>query len=169
MHGSPVAMATSDVSNMGPAPMASGPAPGSSGNGPAGWLGSQSIFDQKDERKLGRAMSVSIVIHGLLLLLLVVGIHHAVVTQQQPPVKFDVVFLQQPGPGGGGGGSPAPAPPKKLELPHPKPVEPVPVPVPVPVIPPPPTLNAPVQTNLSQVIQAPGTSSVSLSQFGGGG
>ena len=157
-------MATSELSNLAPPPAS--PAP--PGSGPTGWLGSQSIFEQRDERKLGRAMSVSIAVHAAVLVAVIVaGIHHVVVAEKEPPVHFDVVFLKEPGPGGGGGGSPAPAPPKKLEIPHPKAVEPIPVPP--PPVPPPPTLNAPVETNLAQVLQAQGSSSVSMSTVGGGG
>jgi protein TonB len=159
-------MATSELSNMSPLPATpSGP----SGGGPSGaWLGSQSVFDQRDERKLGRAMIGSLAFHGLLLAALVAaGIHHVVVEQKQEKLKFDVVFLQQKGPGGGGGGSPQPAPPKKLEVPKPKAPEPVPEVVTPP--PPIPTLNAPVMTDLAQTLQASGPSSVSLSKLGGGG
>lgn len=147
------------------------PSSGSTGRPTPGgaWLGSQSIFEVRDERKLGRAMLGSLVFHGLLLSLIVgFGIRTVVVEQQKlAPLKYDVVFLKQPGPGGGGGGSPRPAPPKKLEIPKPKVVEPIPAPPPPePVVP---TLNAPVQTNLAQVLQASGSSSVSLENVGGGG
>ena len=163
-------MSTSEISNLSPLPP-SGPAPsrpGPVGGGGGAWLGSQSIFDARDERKLGRAMGVSLTFHLVLLALIVAaGIHHVVEQQKEPPMKLDVVFLQQKGPGGGGGGSPKPAPPKKLEIPQPKAV--VPIPVPPPPVEPIPTLNAPVQTNLAQTLQAQGLSNVSLSALGGGG
>jgi protein TonB len=83
-------------------------------------------------------------------------------------MKFDFVFVKTPpGPGGGGGGSPQPAPPKKLEIPKPKAVEPIPAPP--PPVEPPPTLNAPIQTNLAQTLQASGSSTASLAAVGGGG
>ena len=73
--------------------------------------------------------------------------------------------------GGGGGGSPAPAPRRPLEIPKHK------APDPVPVIPaartsdpaPLPTLDAPVLTDLAQLLHASGSSSVSLATYGGGG
>jgi protein TonB len=138
---------------------------------PAGaWLGSQSVFDQTDRRTIGPAMIGSLAFHGLLLALLVVaGIHKVLEQQTEVPVKFDVAFLQQKGPGGGGGGAPKPAPPRKLEIPKPRPVAPIPIPAPPPPVEPPPTLNAPVQTNLAQTLQATGSSSVSLAPVGGGG
>jgi protein TonB len=132
------------------------------------WLASPSIFDRKDERKLGRALGASVVSHiGLLaLVVMIAGVHHVVTAPKQPPMKFNMVVLQpKPGRGGGGGGSPQPAPPKKLELPAPKAVEPVSTP---PPIEPPPALTASV-TNLAQTLQATGSSSASLSNLGGGG
>jgi protein TonB len=162
-------MASTGLSNVGSFPNpstapAGGPQPGGA------WLGSQSIFEQRDERRLGRAMVSSVAIHGLLFALIAIaGIHTVVEQQREAPMKFDFVFIKQPGPGGGGGGSPQPAPPKKLEIPKPKAVEPVPAPVPPPPVPPPPTLNAPVQTNLAQTLQAQGISSISLAPLGGGG
>lgn len=170
MQGNPSSsMAGTELSNLGSMPA---PPAGPAGNGgPSGaWLGSQSIFDQRDERKLGRALASSIVVHGVIFALIAVaGIRTVVEQQRETPMKFDVVFLKQPGPGGGGGGSPKPAPQKKLEIPKPKAVQPVPTPVPPPPVPPPPTLNAPVQTNLAQALQAQGMSSVSLAPMGGGG
>jgi protein TonB len=161
-------MASSELSNL--APLSAPPSSPSPGGPPAGgWLGSQSIFDEKDDRKIGRAMLVSLIVHGTILVLLIVGgIQHVVAVQKEPPLTYNVTFLKEPGPGGGGGGSPAPAPPKRLEIPHPKPPEPVPVPQPTPPPPPLPTLNAPVQTNLD-VLQAQGASAVSMSRLGGGG
>ena len=144
-----------------------------SGEGPretGAWLGSQSVFDRQDERKLGRAMGASMMIHGALLagILFVVTVAPAQVAQTIQDLK--VVFLSDPGPGGGGGGSPAPAPARKLEVPKTKPAPVAPTPVPEPVAPPPvPILNAPVQTNAATVLQAAGTSSVSLADYGGGG
>jgi hypothetical protein len=91
------------------------------------------------------------------------------VLQQIDPLKFNVVFLPEPGRGGGGGGSPAPAPKKQLEVPkHEQPAA-VPIPVPVPPIDPPPTLLAPIQTNTSALLQSSGNSSISLATWGGGG
>ncbi len=136
------------------------------------WLGSQSVFDRRDERKLGRAMGASMAIHGgiLALILIAVAVAPAQVAQTMEDLK--VVFLSEAGPGGGGGGNPAPAPVKKLEVPKTAPPKPAVVtPVPEPVAPPPPvpTLVAPVQTSAASVLQSSGTSSVSLADYGGGG
>jgi protein TonB len=142
----------------------------------SGWLGAQSAFGESDRRKkMGGAIAASVVSHiGLLLLVIaVIGIKPAValLTEKTDAPKF--VFLQEPGPGGGGGGSPAPAPRKQMEVPKHKAPDPVPVtpPKPVPATPPPPipTLLAPVETNASNIVQASGTSSVSLASWGGGG
>ena len=146
-------MTTSDVSNE----------PGGA------WLGSQSIFDRKDERKLGRALSASVASHaGLLaLIVMIAGVHQVVTAQKEPPMKFDMVVMRpESGRGGGGGGNPKLAPPKKLEVPKPSAVEPVTTPP--PRVEPPQTLNAPV-TNLAQMLQATGSSRASLSKVGGDG
>src|SRR5262245_18057651 len=151
MRSSRASMSTSELSNL--ASQTSAPVP-SGGNSTGWWLGSQSVFEQKDERRLGRAMTVSMGLHaGLAALLLIAGIRQVVIAEKEAPVKFDVVFLKEPGPGGGGGGSPAPAPPKKLEIPKPKAPETLPTPEPVVAPPPIPTLNAPV-TTASQLLQA---------------
>jgi len=161
-------MSSPQLSNSGPVPAPAGAPLPPSGSG--AWLGSQSIFDRTDDRKLGRALGASVLSHaGLLaLIVLIAGVHHVVTAPKQAPIeKFDMVVLKpDPGRGGGGGGNPKPAPAKKLEVPKPKAVEPIPAPP--PPVEPPPTLNAPV-TNLAQTLQASGSSSVSLSNLGGGG
>lgn len=138
----------------------------------AGWLGSQSIFDRRDERKLGRAMATSMVIHGLIFGAIAYILMKApeVVTQSVPMV-FNVFFKQDPGPGGGGGGSPAPAPKKQLEIPKAKAPDPIPVvtPPPPPVEVPKPTLNAPIETNAATVLQAAGQNMMMTAPTGGGG
>jgi TonB family protein len=147
------------------------PEPGrQSPDGPTGaWLGSQSVFDARDERKLGRAMSASLALHGGLLAILIFGLAVAPTQLLSVAPDLDVVFLVEAGPGGGGGGSPAPAPAKKLEIPkHQPPAPPVPVPQPT-VVPPPPVLIAPIETNSATVLQAAGSSSISLADLGGGG
>jgi TonB family protein len=142
-----------------------------------GWLASQSMFGSLDEHRAQRAFGASvatIVLHGVFLLIaLMVLTYHATNSADVPeqPITH-LVYLQEPGPGGGGGGNPAPAPPKPLEIPKPKPVQAVPVtpPPPVPVAPPPPpTLTAPVMTPSAEIVQASGTSGVSLTPYGGGG
>jgi protein TonB len=130
-----------------------------------------SIFDRKDERKMGKAFTGSLAAHGVLVLLLLWGGFHAAQVVEQEKEKIDVVYLQQPGPGGGGGGSPTPAPPAKMEIPKPV-TPPTPVPIePVPVVAPPPpdpSLTAPI-TTLSNMIQANGQGAVNFAAFGGGG
>ena len=154
---------TSDPVVPGPAPADPKPSAAS-----GAWLGSQSVFDVRDERKLGRAMGASVGLHGVVLatLLLVLAIAPDQVAKLLPDLQ--VVYLTDPGRGGGGGGSPTPAPPKKLEVPkHEAPAPPTPVPEPVP--PPTPVLVAPVETSAATVLQATGTSLMSMEQYGGPG
>lgn len=138
-----------------------------------GWLAAQSTFEHRDERKLGPAFLGSAVFHVGLLFLAILALSFQPEAREVPvtPVKYDIVFLEQPGPGGGGGGSPEPAPPKAVEIPEVTPPEPVPVPEVVPEVPPPPVpiLVAPIQTNAANVIQASGQNTVSLASYGGGG
>lgn len=137
-----------------------------------GWLGSQSMFEQSDKKKISTAFAISFSAHALIVLALIWGIWKGVTVVQEQQEKLDVVYLEQPGPGGGGGGSPAPAPVKKLDIPKTTPPPPVPVtPVPIVAPPPPPTpeLLAPVQTNMADLMQATGASSVSLATYAGGG
>ena len=134
------------------------------------WLGSQSVFDVRDDRKIGRAMGASLAIHGGLLLILMLALAVAPKQVAQALQDLKVVYLTDPGPGGGGGGSPAPAPKRQLEIPKHTPPPSVPTPVPAPTPPPAvPQLNAPVETSAATVLQAAGTSSVSFADYGGGG
>jgi protein TonB len=145
------------------------PVPGADPPRPPGssaWLSAQSIFERPDERKLGRAVTTSFLLHAAIFATLFVSWRVARAVTE-PDQKIDVVYLEQPGPGGGGGGSPAPAPPKpKLEVPKTAPT-PV-VPTPVPVAPPLPELNAPIQTS-TDLLQATGANAVSLANYAGGG
>jgi periplasmic protein TonB len=136
------------------------------------WGSQSSVFDRPDERYIGRSLAGSLLIHGALFLGLILFFAvRQVETKVETVDKPDLVYLEQPGPGGGGGGSPTPAPAKALEIPKPKAVEPTPVPTPVPIpVPvPEPVLTAPVMTNLANVLQAAGQSSISLAAYGGGG
>jgi protein TonB len=137
----------------------------------SGWLAADSTYGRKDDRRLGRAVGTSMLVHGGLLALLVFLTMKPEVISQ-PIEHMRVVFLQQPpGPGGGGGGSPAPAPPKPVEIPKPK-VDPTPVtPPPIEVPPPPPVphLTAPVMTNTSNLLNASGTVTLAPPGPGGGG
>jgi protein TonB len=136
----------------------------------SGWLGPQSIYGRSDDRKIGRAMATSLLLHGGLLVGLIVAfaVVPAQVMTQQDPVIYNMVYLKDPGPGGGGGGSPAPAPPRKVEIPKHQAPAPVPVPVPKPAEPLP-TLVASIETTNAALLQASGTSSISLVPVGGGG
>ncbi len=137
----------------------------------SGWLGADGVYAHEDDRKLGRALGTSLLIHGGLvaLVLAVFAVVPQQVLNQTIPLEFKMAFVPQPGPGGGGGGSPAPAPAKKLEIPATKAPTPVPIEVPVPVEPPPlPTLVAPITTN-STVLQASGANLISMANYGGGG
>jgi hypothetical protein len=162
-----------------PSPAAALPPPGpspTSGHDSGAWLGSQSIFDRRDENAMRRAAGatgVTLTFYAILFALFLftgITVTQQLVDPEKEMPKF--VYLNQPGPGGGGGGSPAPAPPKPMEVPHHKAAEPIPQPVATPPPPPPtpiPTLNAPIETNMASVIQATGASSVSLASYGGGG
>jgi periplasmic protein TonB len=154
------------ASTSSPPPKAPEPRSGS-GVVSSGWLSDQGGY-QHVPRRLRESVGISLVLYGgLLLLVLFVSFGPGnQIVQDMIPVKM--VFLDQPGPGGGGGGSPAPAPPKKMEVPHHKVPDPVPIPTPVPP-PPPPVLTAPVETNMTDMLQASGVSSVSLASYGGGG
>ena len=120
-------------------------------------LAANSTFGHADERKMGRALSTSVVLHGVAvgIILLIMAIRPPVETQYTPPEKYDLVFVQTVGPGGGGGGgNPSPLPPSKIQmkatLPKPPVIEPVPQ-----MAPPPPSLVAPVQ--MSATVPMPGT------------
>ena len=146
-----------------PTPPKDAPVKAPEATGPAvvshGWLSANSTFDHADDRKMGRAMSTSVVLHaaavGIVLLIMALRppVEEAPVT---PPEKYDLVFVQAAGPGGGGGGgNPTPKPPSKIQM---KAVVPKPVvvdPVPVPAAPPPPALVAPVQ--MTATVPMPGT------------
>ncbi len=128
-----------------------------------GWLAADCVFAEKDQRKMGRAMSASLGLHGLVVLLV------ALVMAWRPPMEpptytppetYDLVFVQMKGPGGGGGGggNKSPDPPVKLEmkaeLPKPQVITPVKLDVPPP---PPPPLVAPIQTSATLPIETSGT------------
>jgi protein TonB len=155
----------------------SAPHPVQDGIVASGWLANSSMFGSHDEHRMKRALGASIttiVVYGALFAALFFVARSAtrVIANPPEPLKYVVTFLQQPGPGGGGGGSPQPAPPKPIEVPKTRPPDPVPVvPPPPQLVPPPPipTLTAPIITTNAQAVQATGASSVSLSQYGGGG
>lgn len=115
------------------------------------------------------------------ILLLVIVLFASTVSPQEPQpdpplivrIALDDVrpLSKTSGPGGGGGGSPAPAPRVPMQIPAHRPPAPIPVattelkPEPAPI----PVLDAPIQTDLAKVLQASGSSAVSLAMYGGGG
>ncbi|MEO7193176.1 MAG: energy transducer TonB [Vicinamibacterales bacterium] len=141
----------------------------------SGWLASNSMFGSEDKRakRAFGASLATVLLHSFFLLLafLALAYHAQQAVTPEPTPETHVVFLQQAGPGGGGGGSPAPAPAKALSIPKTKAPDPIPItPLPQTVPPPPaPTLTAPIITTNASAVQASGTSSVSLSPYGGGG
>lgn len=156
-----------------PAPTPSDPNQARGAISASGWLGADGVYANRDDRKIGRAMGTSLLIHGSLLAVLIAifAVVPEKVFDRPEPLEFKLAFVPQAGPGGGGGGSPAPAPAKKMEIPKSKP--PVSIPVvapPPPVAPPPvPTLVAPITTTTSTVLQASGSNMISMANYGGGG
>lgn len=121
--------------------------------------------------RLPSALGASLAIHLALLafVLVLAGLRPEEVATKAPPIRTDLVFLQESGPGGGGGGSPAPAPPKPMEIPaHQTPAVQT---VAIDVLPEPPklVLDAPVQTNLAQTLRATGVTLDAPPGQGGGG
>jgi protein TonB len=141
----------------------------------SGWLAAESTFDHPGERRLGPAVISSVVLHAGMFLLILAALSYTPPRAEvppPPPQEYDVVYLERPtGPGGGGGGSPAPAPPEPVEIPEVTPPDPVPVEPEPEVEPPPPipVLDTPIRTNAAEMIQASGSSTVSLANYAGGG
>lgn len=145
--------------------------PGSGGVVAAGWLGPQAVLDHPDRRRIGPALATSLAMHGAVVAALIAaltGVPARILTPVQSSLEFKTVLLPEPGPGGGGGGSPSPAPPKPLEIPEHRTAAAVPVEVAAPVEPPL-VLMAPVATNTLALLQASGTSALSLATVGGDG
>lgn len=135
----------------------------------SGWLGADTVLDHP-ERRLGRALATSLAVHGalvaVLLLAVAVGPGREVL-QSVAPLAYRTVLVPDPGPGGGGGGNPAPAPRKPTEIPPHQAPAVVPVATVTPQEPPA-SLITTVPAN-STVLQASGTSLVSLGRVGGDG
>jgi len=145
-------------------PPDSAPAPVASGVGVVahGWLAANSEFAHADDRKMGRAMSVSMGLHGgaLLLIALVLAWRPPPPPPTVTPIEhYELTFIQMAGPGGGGGGggNESVAPPAKLEMKAELPKTPA---VEIPKVdippPPPPPLQAPIQTSPTLPIQTSG-------------
>jgi len=126
----------------------------------SGWLAADSTFGHADQRKVGRALAASLVLHGagLAIVLFLMTLIPATVTESVPARElYNLVFVQAAGPGGGGGGGgdSTPLPPRKLEMPATLPKPPAIEPVKMDVPPPPsPTLMAPIQT--ASLLPTPG-------------
>jgi periplasmic protein TonB len=121
-----------------------------------GWLGATSTFTSPAERRRGPAFAASLMLHGLAVLAVFAFMAWApkALVEVIPQEKADLVFVQAAGPGGGGGGgNKMPDPPRKLEMKAVPPKAPVIEPVKTEI--PPPSLVAPVQTNMAMV-QMPG-------------
>lgn len=146
----------------GPAPETPATTAGGPGVVAHGWLAATSEFSHADERKMGRALSASLGLHGAAVLLI------ALVIAWRPPVEpptatprenYELTFIQMAGPGGGGGGggNNSPEPPAKLEMKAEIPEAPK---IEVPKVetppPPPPSLVAPVQTSPTLPVQTAG-------------
>lgn len=162
-----------------PGPVAKAPA--QPGVVSRGWLAAESEFSHADERKMGRAMSASLGLHGaavLLIALIIAWRPPAPVPEFTPREHYELTFVQMEGPGGGGGGggNESPDPPARLEMkaeiPEAPKIEMQPVEVPPP--PPPPPLMAPVVTNPTLPVQSSGvvsglSAAPSLGSGSGGG
>lgn len=146
----------------GPSANASATSAGGPGVVSHGWLAANSEFAHADDRKMGRAMSASLGLHGgaVLLIAMMLAWRPAPPPPTFTPIeKYDLTFVQVEGPGGGGGGggNNSPEPPAKLEMkaevPKPKAVEIPKVDVPPP---PPAPLQAPVQTSAALMVPTSG-------------
>lgn len=127
-----------------------------------GWLAANSEFTHADDRKMGRAMSASLGLHGgaVLLIALMLAWRPAPPPPRVTPIEhYDLTFVQVEGPGGGGGGggNSSPEPPAKLEM---KAEIPKPAAIEIPKVetppPPPPPLQAPVQTSAALMVPTSG-------------
>ena len=125
------------------------------------------------------AFSASMGLHAILLLA-IVWLASTAPPQEPHPSPLLIVRIAQDdvrvpsvtrGSGGGGGGSPMPAPHAPMKIPAHRPPSPIPVEsaAPKPDAAPVPVLDAPIQTDLATVLQASGSSAVSLAAYGGGG
>lgn len=144
----------------GPAPAAPPPTTGGAGAATGapgvvshGWLAANSEFSHADDRKMGRAMSASLGLHGgaVLLIALILAWRPPPPPPQVTPIeKYELTFVRMEGPGGGGGGggNESVAPPAKLEMKAEAPEAPK-IEVPKIEVPPPPPapLVAPIRTD----------------------
>ena len=120
----------------------------------SGWLAADCTFGHADQRKVGRALAASLVLHGagLALVLFMMTMMPAAVIETVPARElYNLVFLQSPGPGGGGGGGgdSTPLPPRTMEMPATPPKVPA-----IEPVNPPPSVMAPIQT--ASLLPTPG-------------
>ena len=125
-------------------------------------------------RPLGRALSASVAMHGgfALLAMVVLATRIERVATATPPPRTNLVYIARAAttPMGGGGGHRAETPPTPTTIPPPRPITIDAVTTAVTVtMDPPPTLSAPVQTNLATLLTATGSNSLALPGPGGGG
>ena len=122
-------------------------------------------------RPLYSALGISVTCHAafLLIILFLASFPPSQVDTRTPPVPTELVFLQESGPGGGGGGTPAPAAPSKIEIPPPQPPATLSVTPPLSADPPPPSLDAPVQTTNATVLMGGGSNPMAAPGPGGNG
>jgi protein TonB len=123
-----------------------------------GWLAAETTYGQTNQRKVGRALAASLVLHGvgLAVVLFLMTLMPAAVTESVPARElYNLVFVQAAGPGGGGGGGgdATPLPPRKMDMPATPPKTPAIEPVKVEP-PPPPSLVAPIQ--VASLLPTPG-------------
>jgi len=146
----------------------------------AGWLGP--TIECGARRKLGHALGTSLALHAALFSLVALfaaGTVRSLETPVDPPrvvwtAPLHVLQPQVPGRrggGGGGGGSPAPAPRRSLEIPRHRAPDLVAVATPPPKSEPEPipVLDVPMETDFAKLLQASGSSLVSIATYGGGG
>jgi len=121
-------------------------------------------------RPLYPALGISVTCHAafLLIVLFLASFPPAQVDTRTPPIRTELVFLQDSGPGGGGGGTSVPAAPARIEIPPPQPAVTLSV-TPPPADPPPPSLDAPVQTTNATVLMGGGSNPMAAPGPGGSG
>jgi protein TonB len=123
-------------------------------------------------RPLGRALGVSAVLHGVfaLVVMAILAVQVERVATETPPPKLNLIYMARSTPVSapmqGGGSRPMPAAPAPLEIPPHQTAVSI-VPTPAPPVDPPPVLDAPVQTDLAQVMRASGAVTFALPGLGG--
>jgi TonB family protein len=119
-------------------------------------------------RRTIAAQLASFSLHALALFGVLLFLNRVVTHDDAPPVAtpLGLVYMLTPGPSGGGGGSPAPSAPAELRVPPP--VATVIVPADL-ATPPPQSMDAPVVTDPTAILQANGFRGFEPAKLGGGG